>query len=420
MVLASVASLSIAGTAGAAAVSATRVCTDCVSHGDLARYEYVTLNAGDFPRIPVLKAVNPRIKVLVYKDMASTRSWDCTGGVDRASIAGGLGYCWARAHHPDWFTLDASGGRIEWGPWPDHWQMDVGSHAYQDAWAANVTAELKARGWDGVTIDNANVDQSAYLGDRRMREYPTQASYQAATRSFLARVGPRITAAGLLVLPNIQAHPVLAGPRVWADWTRFTSGGTREYWMKWGSDYAGQFSDGGWDDLQRVFETVQRAGKIFLTSTTAPNDDVRSMRWGRASFLLTWNGGPSAFAFDSGKAVDPWSPEWTIDVGRPLGPRQRVGNVWRRTYTDGVVLANVSEKASQQVDFDRPYLHPSGDHVTSVTLGPTTGLVLRERMLSRHARLSAAAPERHDATQLAKRLRMKLRSVTRSSRNPGF
>jgi Hypothetical glycosyl hydrolase family 15 len=410
LVLASAATLSIAGTAGAAAVSATRICTNCVSRGDLSRYEYVTLNAGDFPRIRILKALNPRIKVLVYKDMASTRSWDCAGGVDRSSIAAGVGYCWARTHHPDWFTLDEAGARIEWDPWPDHWQMDIGSPAYQDAWAANVISELKARGWDGVTIDNANVDQSVYVGERQMREYPTQPSYQAATRSFLARVGPRIRAAGLLVLPNIQAHPVLAGPRVWADWTRFTSGGTREYWMKWGTGYEGHFSDRGWDDLQKVFETVQRARKIFLTSTTAPNDDVRSMRWGRASFLLSWNGGPSAFAFDSGKAVDPWSPEWTIDVGRPLGRRQRVGNVWKRRYTDGVVLANVSKSASQRVRLGRSYVHPSGRRVTTVTLRPTTGLILQERRRSRHMRTGGAAPERRKAAHPAKRPRTTRRS----------
>jgi hypothetical protein len=249
-----------------------------------------------------------------------------------------------------------------------------------------------------------------------MREYPTQASYQAATRSFLARVGPRIRAAGLLVLPNIQAHPVLAGPRLWADWTQFTSGGTREYWMKWGSGYDGHFSGDGWDDLQDVFETVQKAGKVFLTSTTAPNDDVRSMRWGRASFLLGWNGGPSAFAFDSGKAVDPWSPEWTIDVGKPVGPRQRAGHVWKRRYTDGVVLANVSEKASQKIGLDRAYVRPSGEHVTAVTLRPMTGLVLRERGLRAYAKAKAATQERHDATRLAERLHPKVQSATSSFR----
>jgi hypothetical protein len=360
-------------------IGTTRICTNCADRaGDLSRFGYVTLHAWEYGRIAAIKRASPNVKVLVYKDMAYSAEYMCRGGRDADLLPSGVGYCWALANHPDWFTLDGEGRRIEFDSYPGLWQMDVGARAYQDAWAANVLAELRQHGWDGVVIDDANPDESDQLGGKTMREYPTQPSYQAATRSFLANVGPRLMRAGFLVLPNIQANPVLADAKLWADWIQFTSGGHREYWMKWGSGPGGQYGERGWDDLEAVFETVQRAGKIFLATTTGPDGDVRSMRWARASFLVGWTGGPSALIFDPGASVDPWSPEWTIDIGRPRAPRLRVGaQAWRRDYTGGTAVLNASSTASATVQLGGSYLTPEGVPVTEVTLKPLTGLVLR-------------------------------------------
>ncbi len=355
-------------------IGSWRFCTNCVDRGgDLSRYRYVGMNAWHQGRIGPLKSENPAVKALVYKDMASTRSDSC-GGL----IAAGVDYCWANGNRPDWFTLDGAGNRIEWAGYPGVWQMDVGNEAYQDAWSENVIAELRSNGWAGVVIDNANVDESGYMGGKTMREYPTQPAYQAATRSFLARVCPRVIAAGFLCLPNIQAHPVLANARLWADWIQFTSGGTREYWTKWGSGSDGRFGDGGWSDLQAVFSTVQEEGKIFLPVTYAPLDDAQSIRYARASFLLRWDGGQSAFVFaPSVEAQDPWSPEWTTDVGTPLRPPTQVGSAWLRSFSGGVVVVNPSQSTGATVDLGGSHVLPDGAVVTSVALAPMSGLVLR-------------------------------------------
>ncbi len=359
-------------------VGTTRICTNCADGaGDLSRYGYVTLHAWEHQRIAAIKRANPAVKVLVYKDMAATQEYACSGGRDEPLLSSGMGYCWTLANNPDWFSVDEAGRRAEWHTWRGNFQMDVGSPGYQAQWGANVLAELRRYGWDGVVVDDVNVDYRQHTG-RTLREYPTQRSYQAATRSFLAAVGPRLMGAGYLVIPNIQADPVGADAALWADWIQFTSGGTREYWMKWGSGRDGHYGAGGWSDLMAVFETVQRAGKIFLTTTTAPASDVRSMRWGRASFLVGWSGGPSAFIFDPDAATDPWAAEWTVDIGRPLSARTRVGaNVWRRNYSGGAALVNISERSSQTVELGASYLTPEGLPVTQVTLGPMSGIVLR-------------------------------------------
>jgi hypothetical protein len=340
--------------------------------GDLSRFNYVTLNAWHHHLIPELKRNNPAIKVLVYKDMASTRSYACRAGRDDELLPAGIGYCWADSHRPDWFATDESGNRIEWAPYPGHWQMKVGDPDYQQAWIANVLAELRRYRWDGVVIDNAMVEPGPfYFPSQNLRDYPTASAYTAATRSFLARVAPRLTAAGFLVIPNIQAHAALAGVELWRDWLQFTSGGTREYWMRWDAP-GSHFGGADWVRLQQIFAEVQRQGKLFLTGTPLDGpEDVRSMRYGRASFLLGWNGGPAGFGAGN------WHPEWTIEIGTPTGPRYQVGSAWRRDFTGGTAIANVSATGEQRVALGSVYAHPDGSPVTSVTLSPLTGIVLR-------------------------------------------
>ncbi len=371
------------GTSDAKAASSTQtaatfaICTVCIQNGgDLSRYGYVTLNAWQHDQIARIRATSPRTKILVYKDMASTRSSACSNGRDSELLPAGVGYCWAAQHAPDWFTRDSAGGRIQWKYYSGHWQMDIGTQGYQDAWAGNVLAELKAYGWDGVTIDNANVDPRSYFDGRSSIEYPTQGAYAGATRSFLARVGPRLISEGFLVLPNIQANPVLADDEVWADWIQFTSGGIREYWMKWSTDSSGHFGGGGWDDLQSVFSVVQKAGKTFLTTVHGSMSDVRTMRWARASFLVGWNGGPAAIAYDPANGAEMWHPEWTLDIGVPTGPRYPVGGAWRRDFTGGTAIANPAS-TTQIVSVGGGYTLADGTPASLVTLEPLTGIVLR-------------------------------------------
>ena len=339
-----------AGTSGLAAtttptepsVGAIRICTDCLSSGaDLSRFQYVVLNAWDHDRIAALKQANPNIKVLVYKDMSSSRSYSC-GGL----IPTGIDYCWADANHPDWFTHKA-GSRIQWDGFSGHWQMNVGLQAYQDQWAANVAAELKE-------------------------------SYQAATRSFLANVGPKIKNAGFLIIPNIQHHGSLLTASVWKDWIQFTSGGHLEHYTKWGTDNAGHIGGQGWDASGQDFERLtEAAGKIFLGTFSAPTSDLRSMRYARASFLMDWDGGPSALTFEPDvKSADPWAADWTQQIGTPVGTRYQIGNAYRRNYSGGTVLVNPSE-SSQKIALDGSFLASNSTVVSSVTLAPMTGIVLR-------------------------------------------
>ena len=83
-----------------------------------------------YRRIAAIKRRSPGAKVLVYKDMASTRD-DAHGTRD---LPTGVGYSYANRRHPEWFLRDTNGHRVNWADWPHYWQMDVGNRAYQRAW----------------------------------------------------------------------------------------------------------------------------------------------------------------------------------------------------------------------------------------------------------------------------------------------
>ena len=385
-------------------------------NGDLAavsrpaQYQYVILNSDQHALIPQLKAANPGLKALVYKDMAATVSWAAAG----AHLPTGVGYAEANASHPEWFLTDTTGARIEWCDYPGDWQMDVGSQAYQDAWAAGVAADLKAHGWDGVMVDDTNASQAWHLCGRTIAKYPTDAAYAAATRSFLARVGPALRGQGFLVVPNIYLPWSPSAADVWSDWISFTSGAVLEYWSKWGKGPTQHFADADWTYRQQFLALTQRAGKVFLGITYAPADDVRSMRYARASFLLDWDGGPSALVFEPGKGVDPGAGEWTADIGTPSGARRQAGGAWRRDYSAGTVLVNPSASAAATVEVGGRYVLPDGSAPGSVTLPPTSGLVLRSAaaVASPPAAASAQpapAPSSARSRTFARMLRLDLR-----------
>ena len=193
-------------------------------------------------------------------------------------------------------------------------------------------------------------------------------------KSFLATVGPGLTAKGILALPNIMVEWP-DGPSIWSDWIRYTSGAVQEYWTKWGSASSLHFAGPEWVYRQSFLDLTQRAGKIYLAITYAPAGDIRSMTYARASFLLDWNGGRSALLFDPGP-VDPWNDAWTIDLGAPAGAKVAAGAAWKRQFAGGIVVVNPST-SSQTVSLGGSYTASDGSRQTSVTLAPATAAMFR-------------------------------------------
>jgi len=363
-------------------IASLRICTSCAQNGgNLSRYHYVILNSWDAPMLPALKAQNPGLKALVYKNLSFTVSYECSGGVDQARLSTGVGYCDADQHHPDWFLTDPAGNRLNSSGYSQAWMMDVGNPAYQAKWLSNVLADVHSAGWDGVFMDDTDADMGWHLNGRTIARYPTSAAWRAATRSMLASVGPALTSAGVLAVPNLYT-PWASGydaQATWSDWLQFVSGGAQEYYTKWGTGSSGWFAGNDWTFRQQFQALTEQAGKIFIGITYAPHADARSMAYARANFLLfdePANGGALMFEPSDPEAQDPYSGAWSGDIGTPSGARFQVGSAWRRNYSGGTVVVNPTA-ATVTVQLGGTYLDANGNQVTSVTLGPTSGAVLR-------------------------------------------
>ena len=363
-------------------IGALRICTGCAaSGGDLSRYRYVVLNSWDAPLLPALKAANPGLKALVYKNLSFTMSYSCSGGVDNRYLSAGVGYCDADRTHPEWFLTDQGGSRLNSYYYQQAWLMDVASPGYQAHWLSNVLTDLRSGDWDGVMLDDTDADMGWHLHGRTIARYPTSAAWRVATRSMLATVGPALRGSGFLAIPNLSTPWAsdYDAQATWSDWIQFTSGAMQEYYSKWGSSSSDWFAGSDWTFRQRFQALTEQAGKIFIGVTYAPKGDERSMAWARANFLLQdepTNGGALIFQATDPEAQDPYSASWTADVGSPVGARFQVGSAWRRNFTGGTVVVNPTS-STVTVALGARYTTTGGSTTRSVTLGPTSGAVLR-------------------------------------------
>jgi Hypothetical glycosyl hydrolase family 15 len=356
-----------------------------LSHSDA--YAYVVLNAWDQPICRRLKATNPLLKCLVYKDAASVRSYpgayDPATDADSRLLPTGVGYAEALRHdrtHPDdpWFLLDTAGHRVQWDGYPGSWQLNIGSPSYQLRWRTAVVSELAATGWDGVAVDNVSAIPG-YLAGRVLAKYPDGLRYQAAMARFLDATAPAIIATGKLYIANIGN----TGPTLFAAWASKGSGGLLEYWI--GRDAplpAGRLPCGRtWDWFSSYQIDTQAVGKVFfghaIQQPGGPPTDQAQIRYERASFLVNWSGGASASFYSTGAAADPYTSDATVNIGQPIEPRRAVeGGGFVRRYTRGIAIVNRRCSGTVTFELDGAYRRPDGVVVRSVVLSGRSGMTL--------------------------------------------
>ena len=336
--------------------------------GTAGRNRYVILQSGENARLASLKAADPNVKVLMYKDLSAMVERDQWGGVSTGVATQDA------AANPDWYLLNKSGQRFTFNNYGWMWAADIGNAAYQKKWADNVIAELQAEGWDGVFMDDTNPTIRYHYAVDQVAKYPSDTAYGAATRSAVASIGPRVRAAGKLIIPNMGAWRDY--PTVIADWLQFVDGGMDELFTKWGRTAGeGYLYTSAWDTQLEQVKTAERMGKAFLAVTQSANDDPMAMRYGWATLLLAANG-RSTFALHGDYTNENWFPEYDLPIGSPLGAETKdVSGVHRRLFSNGIVLVNPT-LSTLSVSLGGRYSGCGLTDVSSVTMGPHTGLVL--------------------------------------------
>ena len=344
------------------------------------RSGYVVLQAWRLDELRAIKAANPSTKVLVYKNLSFSAQATDPSGLSSTGVT----YEEAETN-PDWFLRNTSGQRFNSSGWGWLWAMDVGNADFQRRWADNVVSEVVRNGWDGVLLDDVNPTMKYHHSPTSVAKYPSDAAYSAATRSALEHIGPRIQGAGKLAIANNAAWVEYYSTGV--DWLRFLSGAMDEMWLKWGGTAGdGYRHEAQWTTQLNELKEAQRQGKIFIAKPQSANTDAAAARYGYATLLLGTQGSAS-YSFGDSTVETPLFSDYSLPIGDPVGPEQRLsGGVHRRAFSSGLALVNPTS-STHSLALGGTYSGSGLSRVSSVTLAPHTGLVLK-----RHGTGTGPAP----------------------------
>lgn len=340
------------------------------------RYAVVVLNATETAAMRKLRELNPKVKVLVYKDLSSTRNYPgaVIGDTDAPLLPTGIGYYAAERDNPQWFAVDNTARRIEWQGYPKHWQMTIWDPAYQKAWAAAVTKEVTREGWDGVLADNdfntlSHYSPAVLAGTANVAE--TDRKLRDGLDAFLTVAGTALQKAGKLFVPNVSETYQIPGR--WTAHGRFS--GAMEENFGFRDDGSGDlltFRGNQWKEL-RAQAALGESWLLLITRTT----DDRQERAGYASAALLAGPYTCWTRATTETYLDPeWSSLQDTDLGQAVdwATRQPTG-VWTRTFTNGWVAVNPTS-ATTTVAPPAGLVDLKGEPVTEVELAPADGVVL--------------------------------------------
>jgi hypothetical protein len=325
----------------------TRRGTGLIAFGStLARYNHLAdyslvVFGGDF-RV----ARRVRGKTLHYEEISVCADWNCSVPYTQASAKG-------------WLLRDASGSAIHTYGDSDRYLPDVGLPAYQQAFIRSTLSVLRAHpGVDGIEIDNIQTDIGSITRGVYPARYPSKQVFQNAEVAFLSVVGPALRKAGYYVVANAGGYAnhssFDSGRATNAFWRRiapYLGGLMNEFWMQDPNNLTRLMDDSGggymhyWSGWQKLVRTAEARGTDFIGISIGGVSDLRTMRFGKGSFLLDWDGRGGAFVYAVAppytSAVSPWNAAWTTDIGTPTGrKRQMAPKVWRREFTKGTVVVN--------------------------------------------------------------------------------
>jgi hypothetical protein len=322
-----------------------------------------------------LKAANPKLIVLEYKDLGNSSSYEAVNGFS----TDGVSYAQAATAHPGWLLRNRAGRPIQCAGFAYLWAMNVGNRGFERAWANEVVHELNSQGWDGVFIDNVNPTIRYYADPADVAQYPSDGAYTAAMSAALKYIAPRIHAAGKLVMANIGSWPSYAATGL--HWLRYLDGAMDERFTKFTPKTgAGYRSPAEWHIELSLLEQTQREHKWFLGIAQSSNGDVQAERFGWATTLLAARGRATfALQNDNEYGVETWFPDYEAPLGRALGrARRQPSGVYRRRFAHGLVLVNPTEQ-THTVKLGARYSGDGLHDATKASMPPHTGLILTRR-----------------------------------------
>lgn len=334
------------------------------------RYQFIVLQGSDYAEIPILKAINPNLKFLVYQAIMYTARDDYSW---MPTDTGCTTYADDLANHPSWFLRDPSGDAVLEPGRTDIYATDVGNPGYQQACAANAVAMAKQHGFDGIFWDTADGNLTNELQGASIPEYSTQASWDTAMGSALAYVGAAMHAQGLLSVANIGG----TDQATWEQWTGSQDGVEEESWTDGGEGLAQQIPF--WS--QKLTELSWAMANHKYEIVHSFNGGEAANTFGLAAMLLAANGYASYSVSNTSDGPDEtWFPEYDTaqQLGAPAGAYTVLANgVYERAFDKGIVLVNPTGNSIPAFSLGGGSYSGTGlTNVQSVALGPTSAAIL--------------------------------------------
>ena len=318
--------------------------------------------------IPAMRKANPSITILGYLNGSYAQSTE------------------GSKYPSSWYATTKSGSKIR--------SVGYGNYLMRPdnaGWQANRAAECKkiiASGYMGCMLDMVG---PAPIMDGYNTGFPAKSGKNYTLSGWLTATG----SVGRAVAAANAGHPVWgngysSGRRYFASdgpssilrpnfsqlltesWIRgsttpLTTKPNEAYWKSAVDQLA---------DLESRGLGTAAIVKIWANGTTSAKAKVAE--WATASFLLG-AGQRSFLAISYSPGDDPTSLS-TIEksaIGKPAGTRQRASNgIWKRAFTGGTVLVNPTG-STITVSLGRAHVGSDGKKVTSVTLAPNTGRILK-------------------------------------------
>ena len=350
-----------------------------IGTANMTKYKVYMLSPYMVQTARAIKQQNPSALTYMYKDPTSTRNTaDCVANAIGRDW--GVDYCDTTQNHSNWF-MTKNGQRFEYSGYAGHWHVDVGASGYKERYVSNVLEDLRKNNvWNGVFMDNIMADITAYAGGSYPDQYRTQDAGRNAYAAFTQYVGTQLSAAGFGSMGNNNGARLTQG--LWAKYTAGTSGAYDEFWTTFGDSNLPAYDGIGWDAQMTELDLMSQQGKLgVFTAQTNGGSCKACQRYGYASYLLGADGRQVYVEGNVDGDVGNWisySPMYSWNLGAPTAARsQPETNLFQRSFVKGLVLVNADANMTRKITLPQAYLDESGASITTVTLGPTSGVVLR-------------------------------------------
>lgn len=290
-----------------------------------------------------------------------------------------------RVTNADWILKDARGNRL-YIPWGcengtcPQFAGDPGDASFRRWWIDGAKEALR-HGYKGIWLDDVNMNFQVGNGngdrvapiDRRTGAPMTYENWRRYIAEFVEQIRAELPNAELL---HNSIWYAVEGPRDNDPYVKRQIAASDFINLERGFNDDGLTGGTGvWslDAVHRFVDRVHAAGKSVVIDDF--DNSLRGKEYALANYFLI-NGATDGLG--SGDATpESWWGMWDAKLGAPRGDRYGWQGLIRRDFAGGIALVNEPEAPRRTIKLSQPMIDSSGRTVTTVTLGPKQGAVLR-------------------------------------------